>query len=101
MNLVEPGSSQDTPINRATVNQISVDELDQFLDGIRERRLSRVKKLEAAAKVKADDAQLTVYLKFEKAHAKALKMLTKMKEDEDNAEAAVNKVRALVMEMGG
>ena len=48
----------DTPTHRATINQMHVDELDAMLEGIRTRRLERVKKLEAVARVKADDAQL-------------------------------------------
>lgn len=95
-----PGSSQDTPTHRATINQLTVEELDAFLDGIRERRLARVRKLEAIAKIKADDAQLAVYLKFEKAHARVTKMLNQMAEQEAKIEAEVNKVRALAIEMG-
>lgn len=91
----------DTPISRATINQLSVEQLDALLDGIRERRLKRVKQLEEAAKVKADEAQLAVYLKFEKQHAKAMKLLGKLAEDEAKCEEAVNKVRALILEMGG
>ena len=90
----------DTPINRATINQLSIDELDQFLDALRERRLVRVKKLETVAKVRAEDAHLATYLKFEKQHAATKKLMAKLAEDEAKAEQYVNKLRALVMEMG-
>lgn len=99
MQLVDPAAHHDTPITRATINRLAVEELDTLLDGIRERRLTRVKKLEAIAKVKSDEAQLTLYIKYEKAVANARRVLATMKENEDKAEVAVNKVRALVMEM--
>lgn len=92
-------ASLDTPIHRATVNQIAIEELDKFLDSLRERRLVRVKKLEAVAKVRAEDAHLAVYLKFEKQHALVKKVLAKLADDEAKAEQCVNKLRALAMEM--
>jgi hypothetical protein len=90
----------DTPIHRSTVNQLAVDQLDAFLDGVRERRLVRVQKLEKVAKVRAEDAHLATYLKFETTHAKARKLLDKLAEDEQRAEQYVNKLRVLAMEMG-
>src|SRR6187399_826999 len=45
----------DTPTQRVTINQMDINALDDMLDEIRARRLTAVKKLEAAAKVKADD----------------------------------------------
>lgn len=91
----------DTPTKRATINQISVDELDIMLSELRERRLARVKQLEAAAKVKADEAQLTLYLKFERAHGIALRYLKKCEAMEEKAEQLVHKVRvaAVVVRM--
>jgi hypothetical protein len=90
----------DTPISRATVNQLTIEQLDAFLDGVRARRLLRVQKLEKVAKVSAEDAHLATYLKFEAAHAKARKLLDKLAEDEAKAESFVNKLRVLAMEMG-
>ena len=49
----------DTPTHRASINQMSVDDLDAMLHELRERRLHRVQQLEALAKVKSDEAQLT------------------------------------------
>ena len=56
----------DTPTERATINQLSVDELDAMLTGIRERRLHRVQQLEAIAKVKSDEAQLVSWMQLER-----------------------------------
>jgi hypothetical protein len=58
-----------------------------------------VRKLETVAKVKADDAELTVYLRFERAHKQALKLLDKLALEEMKAEQVVNKCRVLAMEM--
>lgn len=99
--MLEQGEHEitDDPINRATVNQLSVDQLDQFLNDIRLRRLEKVKKLETVAKVKADDAELTVYLKFERAFKQAQKLVDKLAEEEAKAQTLVNKCRALALEM--
>jgi len=94
-----PEQVDDSPINRSTINQLSVEQLDAFLDGIRVRRLQIVQKLEKVAKVKADDAELTVYLRFERAHKQAMKLLDKLAAEEAKAELVVNKCRVLAMEM--
>lgn len=90
-------SDHDTPTERATINQLSVDELDAMLTAIRERRLARVQKLEAIAKVKADDARLVSWMQFERAYKTAKRYLDKMKEMEDKAEALVHKTRIKAM----
>ena len=90
----------DTPIDRATMNQLSVDELDMMLTNLRERRLANVRKLEALAKVRADEVQLIVYLKFERALAKAQKAMQKLIEHEEKVEAVVHRVRLLAVECG-
>lgn len=87
----------DTPTERATINQLTVDELDHWLDRIRERRLVSVKKLEAAAKVKADSVRLEAFLKLEKAIATTRRALTKLEEQEDKVEKLVHKCRLLAM----
>lgn len=89
----------DTPTQRATINQLSVDELDVMLEGIRARRLERVQKLEAIARVKADEAQLIGFMKFERAHAIAARYLRKCQEMEEKAEQLIHKVRLRAMEV--
>lgn len=89
----------DTPTNRATINQLSIDDIDKMLAQIRERRLVRVKKMEQLAQVKADEARLIDYMKFEKEYARVQKMMDKHVEGELKIEAALHKLRLLVMAM--
>jgi bifunctional pyridoxal-dependent enzyme with beta-cystathionase and maltose regulon repressor activities len=90
-------SDHDTPTQRATINQLSVDELDAMLTGIRERRLQRVKKLEEIAKVKADEASLVSYMQFERAYKTADRYLKKLATMEARAEELMHKVRLKAM----
>ena len=87
----------DTPTERATINQLSVDELDNWLTRIRERRLVVVQKLEAAAKVSADKARLVTFLKYERQAAIAKRALTRLDEAMERVEKIVHKVRLLAM----
>lgn len=87
----------DTPTQRATINQLSIDELDAMLIGIRERRLERVQKLEALAKVKADDARLVSWMAFERAFKVAQRYMAKFEEMETKAEALIHKARIKAM----
>jgi hypothetical protein len=89
--------AHDTPTQRATINQFSVDELDAMLTALRARRLERVQRLEAIAKVKSDDAQLVSWLKFERAYNIAKRHMAKLEEMEKKTEALVHKVRIAAM----
>lgn len=90
---------EDTPIRRATVAVVSVVNLEQQLDGIRERRLALRLKVERVAKVSTNKANLTSYLKFNTKLKKAEKTLTKLDELCDTLEAEVNVLRGLAMDM--
>lgn len=90
-------TEHDTPTERATINQLSVDELDALLTGIRERRLLRVQQLEAVAKVKSDDARLVSYMQFERAYNTAKRALAKLEEQEAKVDALIHKVRLRAM----
>ena len=87
----------DTPTQRATINQMSVDQLDAMLTAIRERRLERVHKLEAIAKVKSDDAQLTSWLSFERAYKIAKRALDRLAEQETKVDTLIHKARLKAM----
>lgn len=87
----------DTPTQRATINQLQVDELDAWLETIRERRLERVKKLEAVARIKSDEVRLEAFLRYERQYTVAKKALARVEEAEKKAEAAVHKLRVLAM----
>ena len=95
--MVDEAEAHDTPTQRATINQFSVDALDAMLTALRERRLTRVRKLEEIAKVKADEAQITSYLKFERAYKIAKRALDKLSEQETKCEALMHKVRIAAM----
>lgn len=90
-------ADHDTPTERATINQMSIDELDAMLTGIRERRLLRVQQLEAIAKVKSDDARLVSWMQFERAYGTAKRALDRLSEQEAKVEALIHKVRLKAM----
>jgi hypothetical protein len=89
----------DSPTNRVTINLLSIETLDEMLAGIRERRLTRVRKLEEIAKVKADDARLSDYLRYEKEYERVKKMIAKLEAEESKIDTAMHKLRILVMSM--
>lgn len=95
--LVSPPETYDTPTHRATISQLTVDELDAWLDKIRERRLVAVKKLEAAAQVKADNVRLTAFLKLEAQVKAARRSLAKLDEQVIKTEKVIHKCRLLAM----
>ena len=87
----------DTPTQRASINRLSVDDLDAWLTAIRERRLATVQKLEAAAHVKADQVRLVSFLKYEKQYVRARNALTKLDERIAIVETIVHKCRLLAL----
>lgn len=96
MTVSDP-EEHDTPTHRASINQLTVDELDTWLDRIRERRLIAVRKLEAAAKVKADSVRLTAFLKLETQINAARRSLAKLDEQIDKTEKVIHRCRLLAM----
>jgi exonuclease VII small subunit len=76
---------------------MSVDELDAMLEDIRERRLERVHKLEAIAKIKSDDAQLTSWLAFERAYKVTKRAVDKLIEQEKRVDQLIHKLRLKAM----
>lgn len=89
--------AHDTPTQRATIAQLSIDELDAMLTALRERRLQRVKKLEEIAKVKSDEAQLASFMRYERAYKIAKRALDDLATREAKVEKLVHKVRIQVM----
>lgn len=87
-------------IHRATINQLTVHQLDEFLDDLRKRRLEVVRKLETVAKVSANDAELSLYMRFEQQHKAALKLLDRLTKLETTTEESVNKLRGFALAMG-
>lgn len=76
---------------------MSVDALDEMLEEIRQRRLERVHKLEALAKIKSDDAQLTSWLAFEKAYKVTKRAMERLEEQEKKVDALLHKLRLKAM----
>lgn len=97
MHSVSEPETYDTPTHRATITQLTVDELDAWLDKLRERRLVTVKRLEAAAKVKADSVRLTAFLKLETQIKAANRALERLDELMVKTEKQVHKCRLLAM----
>jgi hypothetical protein len=95
--VVSEPETYDSPTDRITINRLSVDELDNWLDQIRSRRLVIVQKLEAAAKVSADKVRLVSFLKLEKQMAITKRALTKLDADIERVEKIVHKCRLLAM----
>lgn len=87
----------DTPTERATINMLDVDVLDHMLDAIRERRLQAVRKLETAAKVRADEVRLEAFLKFQSQYKRASASIRRLDEAILKAETQVHKARLLAM----
>lgn len=90
-------SSYDTPTERANICKLSLDHLDAMLDAIRARRLVRVQKLEAFARVKADETRLENYMRYERLVKQARTAIKRTEEQETKAEAAIHKLRVCVM----
>jgi exonuclease VII small subunit len=93
----DPLDEYDTPTERANINQVSVDALDNHLIQLRQRRLVLVQRLEVAAKVRADSVRLTAFLKLEKAMASANRAIKKLEEQETKVEKLVHRCRLLAM----
>lgn len=94
-----PAEILDNPINRKTINELRINELDEHLAEIRERRLVRVRQLEAIAKVKADEQALEDYMRFEKAYTRAKNAIERLSAQEEAVAALVNKARAAYMDI--
>ncbi len=90
-------SGYDTPTERAAIAKLTLDDLDAMLEAIRARRLVRVQKLEAIARVKADETRLEAYMRYERLLKLARTAMKRAQELEDKAEAAIHKLRIVVM----
>jgi len=94
-----PGASQDTPILRANVLTMQVDELDAMIANIRERRLRRVEQLKIIAQTNTERATIDARAKFDKAIARARLLLAKAEVAEQAAVEAINKCRGVALDL--
>lgn len=91
----------DTPIHRATINELPIDTLDIMLMQIRERRLAWVSKLEATEKAKKEAADEKLIEKYTKLYSKVHASITKLDASIEKIEIDINKLRAIALELEG
>ena len=94
-----PGASLDTPITRANVLMMQVDELDAMIANIRDRRLRRVEQLKIIAQVSTQRATIDARAKFDKAIARARLLLAKCEVVEQACVEAINKCRGVALDL--
>lgn len=92
--------SQDTPVNRATIAQLEVDQLDELLTRLRKNRLMRVKYLESLANANADEVGLGGVIKYNKLIEQIKKKLAKMEELDLDITTKMNTLRVLQIQLG-
>lgn len=92
-----PGASNDTPISRATVLQMQIDELDAHLQSIRERRLLRAQQLATVVAISTARATIDQTEKLDKAVKRAKLAIAKAELAEQMASEAINKARAIAL----
>ena len=89
----------DTPITRATVADMSTDMLDAWLETIRNRRLSLVRKIEETERVRAQAAASVARDKYDKELVRVSAARERLEELIDKFDSRVAKLRSLAMEM--
>ena len=92
--------SQDTPVNRATIAQLEVDQLDEMLTRLRNNRLMRVRYLESLANASADEVGLGGVIKYNKLRDQIKKKLAKMEELDLDITTKMNTLRVLQVQLG-
>lgn len=92
--------SQDNPIDRASILAMSNDELDQFIEGIRERRLraqavyQEAQEAKAAKQADKDAESLVKYLE------KFAKVAEKVDKNISDLEKAAKEIRGIRLALG-
>ena len=94
-----PGASLDTPITRADLLMMQVDEIDAMLANIRDRRLRRVAQLSVINLANKERATIDDLTKFEKGITRARQMLAKAEVAEQACVEAINKCRSLALNL--
>lgn len=92
-------AAQDTPIHRATIDQLPIATLDAWLIAMRERRLVIVQKLENARAAKRNAYLKDVEEKYTKMYDRVKLNLGKLEEMTIKVESYLNKLRALELEL--
>lgn len=89
----------DTPIDRATVDQLPLDTLDNWLASMRDRRLSLARKVEQVRVERTRKQQEEAGERYDRQYELLMKQMTKMEELEESIAQRLNKMRALLLEM--
>jgi predicted DNA-binding protein (UPF0251 family) len=94
-----PGASRDTPITRASVIGMQVDELDAMIANIRDRRLRRVAQLNQLSRANTERATIDARAKFERMLARARALMVKLEVSEQACVEAINKCRGAALDL--
>lgn len=89
----------DTPIIRATIDQLPIEVLDNWLAEVRIRRLAIVNKIKAVKEVKRTAYINDIKAKYITQYARIESSLKKVEEHLDMAEKHLHKLRAMQLEM--
>ncbi|CAM6001461.1 unnamed protein product [Sphagnum balticum] len=90
----------DSPIDRMTIAQLRLDQLDAELERIRTVRLAYVQKVKSVTRVDASLHWQQMYIKFQADADKVTKKLKKFDAEHDKMQIEINKLRAMLLEMG-
>jgi len=96
-----PTVSRDTPMLRITIDMMALDELDQLLSDLRQRRLLRVEAVRARSEARQHAQEEVELIKFDKLVQRVRKMLEKMQADEERVSTELNKLRIMATALGG
>lgn len=89
----------DNPIERKNITQLTTDQLEAFLDGIRERRLDPVRLYKEALAQKKEVSDMKAKEKLDKQLAMLEKEIASLDKAIEKVEKRVNNVRALRLEL--
>jgi hypothetical protein len=92
-------ASLDTPIHRATIDQLPISVLDTWLTEVRARRLSVVRKLEGVREAKRLVRMTELADKYTKLYDRVKANIVKIDDYMEKIEANINKLRALELEL--
>lgn len=91
----------DTPTHRVSIDELSTEQLDALLDGIRERRLSIARKVAEQSIEREESRRHVKCIAFMKLRTRLMDKCVKMEEQLGKLENEVNKLRALRLEIEG
>jgi len=94
-----PGVSQDTPMSRATILELPIQEAEAFLAKIREKRMYAYSVYEQAVKAKAAARADKITASVHKAIGMMQKEIAALDKAEEKVRNRINKIRALILQL--